>query len=331
MTNTPAAQADSTAQADVSHTQGAADGPRLPSRRVSAGLAGVMLAVGIALGAAIGPAPEASFAGSSLQALLPALAARAGESTATTAVKPPPTTPQPTPSPARAGAESKRAKLSGASASGATSSGTSPTTTTTTTPASKKTTSPQAALPAISHVWLIVLPGQSLSEALAQPTRDPYLDSQLIPKGTMLSSYSSLAGSELANEVGPLAGQGSASLTSIVPPSCATGATAQQCNPSAAAGQTAGDDFLEQIVQPIIASADYRSHGLIVITFDAGSTIQGSITSGSTPASPSITTTLAGQPPTGVLLLSPFVRAGVRSSAQLNPSSPQKSLEGLFK
>src|SRR5450759_424652 len=85
-----------------------ADPPQLPARlrslspRVTAALAGVMLATGIAVGAAIGPAPSTSLAGASrVPLLLPSLLAAAGVggSSSTAAVPPPAVTPQPTPAP----------------------------------------------------------------------------------------------------------------------------------------------------------------------------------------------------------------------------------------
>ncbi|HTR88963.1 MAG TPA: hypothetical protein VMG62_02500, partial [Solirubrobacteraceae bacterium] len=55
-------------------------GSRLPSLRVTAGLAAGMLALGVGIGAAIGPAPDASFAGSEVSKLIPTLAAIAAGS-----------------------------------------------------------------------------------------------------------------------------------------------------------------------------------------------------------------------------------------------------------
>ena len=84
--------------------------PRLPSTRVAAALAAGMLALGVAVGAAIGPAPETSLAGERIPLLLPAIAALAGgggthtTSTSTAAVQPPPVTPQPTPAASSASA-----------------------------------------------------------------------------------------------------------------------------------------------------------------------------------------------------------------------------------
>ena len=68
----------------------------------------------------------------------------------------------------------------------------------------------------------------------------------------------------------------------------------------------------------ITASAAYRAHGLIVITFGT----VGNATASSLPAGAS-TATLSSEPPVGVLLLSPFARAGARPTTRLQPNFPQ--------
>lgn len=62
-------------------------------------------------------------------------------------------------------------------------------------------------LPAIKHVWVIALSGTSFSAALADPTADPYLAKQLVPKGTLLSSYTLSSSSALGNGIALLSGQ----------------------------------------------------------------------------------------------------------------------------
>ena len=42
------------------------------------------------------------------------------------------------------------------------------------------------------------------------------------------------------------------------------------------------------------------------------------------------TSTLTYQPPSGVALLSPFAKAGARSTVSFNPTSPRQSLEKLL-
>jgi hypothetical protein len=62
-------------------------------------------------------------------------------------------------------------------------------------------------LPPIKHVWVIVLSGTSFSAALADPTADPYLAKQLVPKGALLSDYTLSSSSSLGNGIALLSGQ----------------------------------------------------------------------------------------------------------------------------
>jgi hypothetical protein len=74
-----------------------------------------------------------------------------------------------------------------------------------------------------------------------------------------------------------------------------------------------------------MSSATYKEHGLVVITF-AGVAIP---TQSELPAGAS-SSTLNYQPPAGALLLSPFVKAGQRSTASFDTTSPGRSLEALL-
>ncbi len=310
--------------------------PRLPSLRVTAALAAGMLAIGVAAGAAIGPAPETSLAGERIPLLLQSIAAVAGggapTSTSTTTVQPPPVTPQATPAvttSADAGASS--GKSSGA-ATQAAKSATPSSAAATPTPSTAKTPAPttgkagtQAAFPPVTSVWLITLSGGTFSQALAQAAAAPYIDSQLVLAGTLLSGWSSLDGSSFASEAGLLGGEPPQTLDSIVQPPCPEGAAGAQCAPETAGALSAADEFLKATLPTITSSAAYRTHGLIVITF---ATI-GNATASSLPAGSS-TATLSSTPPVGVLLLSPFARAGARSTTAFNPTSPKQSLSGLL-
>jgi hypothetical protein len=60
--------------------------------------------------------------------------------------------------------------------------------------------------PPVTSVWLITLAGGTFAQALAQPAAAPYIDSQLVKAGTLLSGWSSLAGSAFASEAGLLGG-----------------------------------------------------------------------------------------------------------------------------
>jgi hypothetical protein len=310
--------------------------PRLPSTRVAAALAAGMLALGVAVGAAIGPAPETSLAGERIPLLLPAISALAGgggaHTTATStaaAVQPPPVTPQPTPA-----ASSPSTGTGTGASSAATKTSTAPSAATTPAPAPSAAKTPtkstpksstQTTLPPVTSVWLITLSGSNFAQALAQTAAAPYIDSQLVPAGTLLSGWSSLQGSALASEAGLLSGEPPQTLDSIVQPPCPEGAAGATCAPETAGALTAADEFLKATLPAITASAAYREHGLVVITFGS----VGNATASSLPAG-TATATLSSEPPVGVLLLAPFARAGARPTTAFNPTSPKQSLSGLL-
>jgi hypothetical protein len=292
-----------------------------------------MLALGVAVGAAIGPAPETSLAGERIPLLLPAIAAIAAgggahtTSTSTTAaVQPPAVTPQPTPaaSSTGAGASSAATKTSKTTPSAAATPAPAPSAAKTPTASTPKSGT-QATLPPVTSVWLITLSGGNFAQALAQTAAAPYIDSQLVPAGTLLSGWSSLEGSAFASEAGLLSGEPPQTLDSIVQPPCPEGAAGAACAPETAGALTAADEFLKATLPAITASAAYRAHGLIVITFGS----VGNATASSLPAG-AATATLSSEPPVGVLLLSPFARAGARPATAFNPTSPKQSLSGLL-
>jgi hypothetical protein len=303
-------------------------GVRLPSRRATAALAAVMLAVGVAVGAAIGPAPDSSLAGASrLPLLLPALRALSagGGNPPAAAVKPPAATPQATPPAATGSAAGAPATPSSAATSPSASSTPEASKPSAPAPTPASEGKPKAALPPVTHVWLIELSGTSFADALAQPAAAPYINTQAIHAGALLSGYSALDGSAFASEAALLASTPPQLIDTIVQPPCPEGAAGAQCTVGTPGGLTAADEFLKAAVPTITATAAYRSSGLIVITF-------GSIASSSATELPSgaATATLTSQPPAGVLLISPFVSAGTRPSTPFNPASPRKSLEGLL-
>ena len=301
--------------------------PRLPSLRVTAALAAGMLAIGVAVGAAIGPAPSASEASSSLPGLLGSLvriaAGRAAQSSSA-AAQPPPALPEGTPARkrrSRAGKSASTPQTPSTTTTTSTSQATTPGSTTPTSTGNTKTTT----LAPVTHVWLITLTGATFAQALAQPSAAPYIDSQLLPAGALLSSWSSLQGSALASEAGLLSGEPPQTLDSIVQPPCPEGAAGAQCAPEGAGALSAADEFLKATVPSLTASAAYREHGLIVITFGA---VEDATASG-LPAG-SATATLSSQPPAGVLLISPFAAAGTRPASKYDPTSPKQSLSGLL-
>jgi hypothetical protein len=311
--------------------------PRLPSARVAAALAAGMLALGVAVGAAIGPGvggADSTPAGERIPLLLPAIAAVAGGSSShptgtSTAAVPPPVTPQATPtasSPSTgAGTSSPTAtKISKTAPSAATTPAPTPSAAKQPTKSTPKSNT-QATLPPVTSVWLITLSGGTFSQALAQTAAAPYIDSQLVPAGTLLSGWSSLDAGAFASEAGLLSGEPPQTLDSIVQPPCPEGAAGAACAPETAGALTTADEFLKATLPAITTSAAYREHGLVVITFGA----VGNATASSLPAGAS-TATLSSEPPVGVLLLSPFARAGARPKTAFNPTSPKQSLSGLL-
>ncbi len=312
---------------------------RLPSFRASAALAVAMLTVGVGVGAAIGPTPASSLAGSGdvvqkLPALIASIAARARAqqeqaqtAAASSTAKPPAIKRQATPA-----------------ASAAPSSTTTTTTTTSTTPAStpnseSETKSPASTkanggggsnVPPITSVWLIELAGGSFSEPLANAAAAPYITGQLVPKGTLLSGWSALSASAFASDAALVEhkatlGGAPPVLHTIVQPPCAEGAAGASCLTGTPGALTAADQFLSATLASITSTTSYSEHGVVVVTF---ATV-------ADPASvelPAAATsaTLASTPPAGAVLLSPFAKAGARSSVVFNPTSPKQSLEKLL-
>ena len=346
MTNYPPEPPNTPAQ--PSERSAAKVSRRLPSFRVRCALAAGLFALGIVLGAAIGPAPQSSLAGPAVppQTLIASLLAGSAGSSATasaptTKASPSSSSPSSAPSSTNGAARSSATTPLPAPVSTAPASASNPATATPTTPASeiKPAGSPSGAstpvasghsttpLPAISHVWLIVLPGEGFANAAAQSSSDPYLSGQLLGEGTLLKSYSPLEGGALSADAALLSGQSTPQQSSYAAPGC-NAAAQPNCTPGSASELAGVDAYLHQLVPQITASADYRQHGLIAIAFSA------SDESANTPASASPAagaTTLAAQP-LGVLLLSPFLRKrGTQSTTHFHPATPRKDLEGLLR
>jgi hypothetical protein len=306
---------------------------RLPSARASALLATVMLGLGIAVGAAIGPAPEASLAGGAgivqkLPALIAAVTAhgqsQAPTPAATTPTAPPAITPQATPgvNAAPTAAAGTPAQTTTPAASAPSEAQTSP----------LKTTKPAGTsnVPPIASVWLIQLSGVSFAEALANPAAAPYISGQLLAKGAYLPSWSALSASGFANDAALVEHKASLGATppllhSIVQPPCPEGAAGAACAAGTPASLTAADQFLKATLATITATTTYSEHGLVVVTFAAIT----DPTAAELPAG-AADATLASQPPAGAVLLSPFAKAGARSTAAFDPTSPKQSLEKLL-
>lgn len=305
---------------------------RAPSARVTAALAAATLGIGIAVGAAIGPAPTPSRADPSLPVLLQSLAqvaaARDAQATAA-AVRPPAITAEATPT--RKRRRRAKAGAGGEEATSAVGSPTTPETEPTEASTTPKSTTKASKLAPITHVWLIELAGTSFTQALAQPAAAPYIDTQAIPAGTLLSGFSALDGSAFANETALLASSPPQLLDTIVQPPCPASSPEGEAAAGAACSTesgalTAADEFLKATVPTITSTAPFRESGLIVVTFAA----VGSATETGLPAG-AATATLTATPPAGALLISPFVGVGAKSSASFNPTSPKQSLEKLLR
>jgi hypothetical protein len=302
---------------------------RAPSARVTAALAAAMLAIGVAVGAAIGPAPSSSLANPSLPLLLQTLArgaaARAQESAAA-AAQPLASTAETTPR--RKRRHRKKHATEEEASSAATTTPASESGSETTTPAAAKPKSKPKASPLapVTHVWLIELSGSSFEQASATATAAPYIDTQAIPAGTLLSGWSALDGGAFANGAALLASGSPRLLDTIVQPPCPEGAAGAACAPETPGALTAADEFLQTTVPTITSSAAFRENGLIVVTFAsiANATAAG-LPAGAT------TATLTAQPPAGVLLISPFVSVGAHSTTTFDPTSPKQSVEKLLR
>ncbi len=111
----------------------------------------------------------------------------------------------------------------------------------------------------------------------------------------------------------------------IVPGGGGGGAAGASCATEAGA-LTAADEFLKATIPTITSTAAFRENGLIVVTSASIPTA----TATGLPAG-AATATLTSRPPAGVLLISPFAKAGVKSSATFVPTSPKQSLEKLLR
>jgi phosphatidylinositol-3-phosphatase len=205
----------------------ASSGLRLPTPRVSALLVLVFLAFGVVLGrvAASRPADTLASARSPLKVVLPTSApasatasTAAPESSSASASEPPSSEAEPTPTPAPAAGVSTNAaqapkatpsgSRAGPSGSGGGSSGSRGGSAGTGGESSKALAgTPAKTLPAIKHVFLIMLSDEPYASVFGPASSAPYV-SQLERKGELLARYDAVAHEELANEVALLSGQG---------------------------------------------------------------------------------------------------------------------------
>ena len=301
---------------------------RRPSLRVTAVLAAGMLAVGVALGAAIGPAPTASFAGDTpalVAKLLSELAARNRAATPPASSQAAAETPAEAPlssSPPASTATTTPATAAETPAAGSQGSAAEK-------PSSEKAKTPaKAKVPAVTNVWLIELSGPSYEELLAQKASAPYISGQLIPTGTLLTGWSSIQGGAFASEAALAAPATEVStppiVHSIVQPPCPEGPSGESCATPAGALKAA-DEFAQATLPKITGTAAFHEHGLAVVTFaTVGLAAQQELPAGASSA------TLTAKPPAGVLLVSPFAKAGAHSNVTYQVSAPVTTIEQLL-
>ncbi len=177
-------------------------------------------------------------------------------------------------------------------------------------------------------MWLIELAGESFAQAQGQPTAAPYITATALHEGALLGGWSALQGAALASEAALLApvavGATPPLVHSLVQPPCPEGAAGAPCSTPAGA-LTAADSFLKETLAQVTASTAYREHGLVVVTFaSVGIAAQAGLPAGASSA------TLTDVPPAGVLVLSPFAKAGARPSLRFNATSPAQSLQALL-
>jgi hypothetical protein len=291
------------------------------------------LAIGVLAGASLAPAPPSSLASGStvVTRLLALLAAQAQGGAHASA--PPTSAPLATPALAAVARPTKPASNGGSEASSASSSPSEADENTSSESSppggSGKGEKKPIKLPPISHVWLIVLSGPGFAGASLQPAAYPYLTGHLLGQGTLLERYSAIEGYELAGDAALLTGAVGESVSTISEPGCQapptavgppdTSTTGAAPCPGNTGTQTEADSFLQRVLTPILTSSAYAEHGLIVLTFGNASQEAG-LTA----------TTLAAQPPTGALLLSPTLKAGAHSSEAFNSLAPRESLEAIF-
>lgn len=172
----------------------------LPTPRLAAVAVMAMLAFGAEIGAAVGASGVVALSGTPLivlkQAIAPAGTTPATPVADTGSVSSPPTSSVPA---------SSASTTSPAPASSATTPATTPTTSTTTTSTTPTNSNPYG-LPPVRHVFVIMLADQGYRHTFG--STDTYLSKTLPKQGKLIEWYYAVAGSELANEVALVSGQG---------------------------------------------------------------------------------------------------------------------------
>lgn len=96
--------------------------------------------------------------------------------------------------------------------------------------------------PAIRHVFVVMLSQTDLVALAGDDAAAPYLATRLVPQGTLLTGYASVAGGSLANGVALLSGQGPTRQTLADCPAAAAGASGSAPRPPDVTPDVLGDD-----------------------------------------------------------------------------------------
>jgi hypothetical protein len=155
-----------------------------------------LLAFGVLVGSAVTPTQQSSAVSPLIVAVSPAVPGAAASSSAAPSL----------PAPAQAGAPEAGTQVSTVvtTTSGA---GTPASASQPSEPA-PSSTPPPTALPAITHVFLIVLSDLGFNRAFGPGSQAPYLSKTLTRQGELVDNYFAVAGGELANEIALVSGQG---------------------------------------------------------------------------------------------------------------------------
>jgi hypothetical protein len=203
-------------------------GLRLPPPKVSASLVLVFLIFGVLVGRVTRPAVQDTLAASTrprLQVVLPVNRASASPtpaaSASTSAGEPPESEAEPTPAPAPASTQTTPVKTKPSSSNSKASDEGSGSGAGSSSEGSNKAASgaPATKLPAIKHVFLIVLSDQPYAAVFGPESTAHYVAHTLEARGELLVRYDAVAHEELANEVAMLSGQGPTAETAA---NCAT-------------------------------------------------------------------------------------------------------------
>lgn len=181
---------------------------RLPSPRVFALLVLGFLAFGVVIGSALGSRADETLAASArepIKLVLPATPAKPAEAPASSASEAPPVEAEPTPEPASAPASAAPTAAPAAKApAGAGGSG----------EAEAKgggggsASAGTAKLPAIGHVFVVLLSDEPYAASFGPESPAPYLAKTLERRGELLARYYAVAHQQLANGIALLSGQG---------------------------------------------------------------------------------------------------------------------------